>query len=142
MNPTDYTTTQLRQALKLLERKETIQAQVAALEQQLARLVGGSSSGLSPVVAAKGKGAGKAGAKEQAAKGAKPRKASSREKRGSLKEAILTELKAAGQSGLGLKELAGKLQRESRHVSAWFASTGKKLPNLKKIGRGIYSLVD
>ena len=58
---------------------------------------------------------------------------------GHLKESIIELLKAAGQKGLTLKEICGKLGLSQSHLNTWMHATGRKIKGVKKIGRGIYA---
>lgn len=75
----------------------------------------------------------KAGAKKTAAK-------KTTRKRGALKENILSLLKASGDKGITVKEIAAKLKVNTVNVHSWFQTTGKKLPGITKSGRAQYKL--
>jgi len=66
---------------------------------------------------------------------------SSRAPRGSVKEAVIAELKAAGKTGVSVTDLAVKLNTKSQNLYTWFNQTGKKIPQIKKSGRGTYRYV-
>lgn len=73
-----------------------------------------------------------------------PTKAAGRNRpggRGKLMAAILGELKAAGTKGITVKELSAKLGVAYKNVYIWFVTTGKKNPNIKRIGPARYALV-
>jgi hypothetical protein len=77
------------------------------------------------------------------AKQAKPAAAKARRKpgrRGALKAQILSALKAAGKSGVSLKELTTQTKTPYRNLSIWFATTGKRTPGVKKLSPGVYTL--
>ena len=61
-------------------------------------------------------------------------------KRGSLSTAILEHLQAAGSSGIKIADLADKLGAKYKNVYIWFATTGKKNHNIKRIAPATYQL--
>jgi hypothetical protein len=63
-----------------------------------------------------------------------------RNKRGALKEQIVAALSSAGNAGVRVTELAAVLGTKAANIHAWFHSTGKKVPGLKKISGGHYRL--
>ncbi len=63
-----------------------------------------------------------------------------RARRGKLKTKILAALKAAGEKGHTVAELAKILNTKPNNLYAWFYTTGKKTPGLKKSKDGRYSL--
>jgi hypothetical protein len=63
-------------------------------------------------------------------------------KRGELQEKIFNSLKEAGAEGITVRDLADKLQvKKYKNLFIWFATTGKKHKNIKKIGTARYALV-
>lgn len=136
MNIANLTAGQLKQALTLLDRKETLQKQIDDLDQKISGLLGGDakSSESRPTRARRGQTTGK-GRKATRAKrdpGAK---------RGDMKVKVMSALKAAGESGLSIKELADNLKIKGTNLYAWFGSTGKKVNEIQKIGPAKYKLV-
>lgn len=65
----------------------------------------------------------------------------SRSKRGAVKEAIIAAVKAAGKAGISVKDVALQLGVKYGNVSVWFGSTGKKVKEIKRVGRGTYAWV-
>ena len=61
-------------------------------------------------------------------------------KRGALSASILEHLKAAGSTGIKINELADKLGAKYKNVYIWFATTGKKNPDIKRIAPATYQL--
>ena len=53
---------------------------------------------------------------------------------------ISATLAAAGKAGMQVKDLASSLGAKLPNIHAWFQSSGKRIPALKKIGRGHYRL--
>ena len=132
MNLTQLTSADLKQIVNLLERKETLQSQVANIDAQLAAYEGGGTA-----KAVKGK----TGRKPRGRAQARPSKAK-RAKRGALKAAIVESLKGAGKAGITVKELAGKLGIGYSRVSAWFYKTGANIKEIKKAGPGKYAWIE
>jgi hypothetical protein len=57
-----------------------------------------------------------------------------------LKEPLLKALKAAGSSGITVKELASKLKVKPGNIFSWFYTTGKKIKGISKVGEAKYAL--
>ena len=64
-----------------------------------------------------------------------------RGKRGAVKEAIIKVVQAAGKAGISVKDVASTLGVKYGNVSVWFGSTGKKVKEIKRVGRGTYAWV-
>ena len=127
MTLTNLNSSSLRSLIKLTERKEALVTAIAKIDAELSTLISGtpaSATGSAPV-AKKSKGA--------------PAK---RAKRGALKTKIFAALKAAGEAGLKVPELSKKIGVKSQNVHVWFSSTGKKLPEIKRIGKGQFKLLE
>lgn len=99
-------------------------------------------AGKAPAAAAPAKPAAPAKTKVKAsAKASKsPATKSGRAQRGSVSESILEALKSAGASGINIKTLSEKLGSPYRNLQVWFATTGKKHKNIKKIKPATYRL--
>ena len=121
------TSAHLKQAIQLFAKREALQKQIAGLDSQISDLLGGAA----PAAARKNG--------QSKVKTIKPRATKTRG-RGALKESILAELKSAGVEGVSVKSLVEKLGKKSGNLHAWFNMTGKNVPGIKKIGRGIYRL--
>lgn len=65
---------------------------------------------------------------------------SSRFKRGEVSRRIIETLRAAGNTGASVIEIADAIGANYRNVHVWFSSTGKKLPHVQKVARGVYRL--
>ena len=132
MNLMQLTSADLKQIVKLLEEKETLQSQLAKIDAELAAYEGGGAA-----KAAKGKPGRKPGPQAQA----KPAKAK-RAKRGALKAGIVELLRGAGKGGISVKELAGNLGLGYSRVFAWFYKTGANIKEIKKAGPGKYAWIE
>jgi hypothetical protein len=81
-------------------------------------------------------------AKSASAKPAAPAARGARRgtRRGALKEKIMQELQTAGAKGITVKDLSEKLSVPYKNLYIWFVTTGKKDPNIKKVGQAKYKL--
>jgi hypothetical protein len=87
----------------------------------------------------RGRAAGKAVSKP-ATKATRTRGKGKQSKRGELSARIMSELEAAGSSGITVREIADKLGANYKNIYIWFATTGKKNSSVKKIGPAQYKL--
>ncbi|HEY8900161.1 MAG TPA: hypothetical protein VIM61_07100 [Chthoniobacterales bacterium] len=144
----------LRELLKLSELKAALHKQVEAIDARIS----GLGMGKAPVAKAapaagkrRGRPPGKAAAKapkvkkEKAPKAAKAPKApkaakpASTGKRGALKGDIIKLLSAAGPEGISVKDISSTLGVKNQNVHVWFSTTGKKLPEISKVGEARYA---
>ena len=56
-----------------------------------------------------------------------------------LKEQIVQNLKAAGKTGVSVKDLAAKLGKSYGNISVWFHTTAKGINQIKKVEPGRFS---
>ncbi len=126
MNLTQIASADLKRVVTLVEQKETLLAQVAKLDAELAGFQSGEPA--TPVAPTKGKPGRKPGRPAKAKTGG----------RGAMKAAITELLTAAGASGLSVQDIAAKLKVKPGNVHAWFSSTGKTVKKIKKLGPGKY----
>jgi hypothetical protein len=139
MNLTNINSVALRNLIKLTERKENLLAEIEKIEGQLASLL----TGKAVHVATKSKRRGRPAKKGKDAKTVKAaRSTAKRAPRGTLKKKIFTALKAAGEAGLKVPDLSKKIGVKNANVHVWFSSTGKKLPEIKRVGKGHFKLVE
>jgi hypothetical protein len=117
----------LRSLIKLTERKEALVLEIKKIEAQLSSLILGKA-----LPAGKRRG--------RPAKAAATVKSVKRAKRGTLKTKIYAALRAAGDEGLKVPALSKKIGVKSQNVHVWLSSTGKKLPEIKRIGKGHFKL--
>jgi hypothetical protein len=121
MKLTDLSSAQAAALIKLLKRKEKLQGQLAEVEADLAALSSGK------VVEAK------------VGKPARKKESAPRAKRGELQQQILGLLKDAGKEGMAVKDMAAKLKSPMQRLNVWLYTSGKKIPGLKKVGRGRFA---
>lgn len=142
MDLTKINTSALRTLMKLTERKESLVNEIEKIEAQLSALFTGKAvrkAGKRRGRPAKKGRAGRPAAKVKKAVAPKG-KAKSRAPRGTLKKKIFTALKAAGDAGIKVADLSKKIGVKNANVHVWFSSTGSKLPEIKKVGKGHYKL--
>jgi hypothetical protein len=129
---------QLRQLIGLIRKKESLQAKLDRVDSALRGLGSGGSA-----VAAAGPGRRKRRRRRRgAAKAAVAktgRRGPGRKRGGRLKEPLLKALKAAGPSGVKVKDLAAKLKVKPGNIFSWFYTTGKKIKGISKVGEAHYS---
>ncbi len=132
MTLTNINSSALRSLIKLAERKESLLLEIKKIEVQLASLITGKAP-------AAGKRRGRP-AKKAAGIRKSPRRSAKRSPRGALKKKIVAALRAAGDAGLKVPELSKKIGAKSQNVHVWLSSTGKKLPEIERIGKGHFKL--
>jgi conjugal transfer/entry exclusion protein len=115
------TRTDLNKISALLKTKEKLLAQVGRIDSQLGSFNGSVSTRRAP------------------AKPARSGRKASVQRRGQLKEKIIGSLKAAGKQGLSVKEVAAKVKSKEPNVRVWFFTTGKKVKEIKRVGKAKYS---
>ena len=110
----------LRSLLKLAERRDSIVAEIKKIEAQLTLTRVGNGR-VAPA---------KARFSSRTRKG---------RVRGAVKEKILHELASAGDVGISVPSLAAKLGIKNQNIHVWFATTGKGIIGIRKLGPGVYS---
>jgi len=129
-NLAEATSAELKRIAKLLEQKETLEVQIARIDAALGRFASGQAA-----APAKGEPARAPGAQ---AKPARVKRAA----RGSVKAAIIGLIKGAGESGITVQEIAGKLGVSHNRVFTWFYRTGSQIKAIKKAGPGKHVWVE
>lgn len=147
MLTTDISVESLRELIQLKEKREKIQKDLDALDNQISKIASGGTaapagkkaSGKKTPAKAKGtKPVAKAPAKSVAKSGSKPGKVG---RRGKLSAKILTSLKNAGPEGVSIQEIADKHKVNPQNLYVWFSGTAKNYPEIKKVGRARYALI-
>ena len=164
MDLSKLTPSVLRELLKLSELKSALHKQVAALDARISALGTGKPAAAPKAVAAKAPGkrrgrppgakaakspkapkaakvkAPKAAKAAKAPKAPAPAKAAKTgSKRGALKGDILKLLAAAGPEGVSVKDISSTLGVKNQNVHVWFSTTGKKMPEISKVGEARYA---
>jgi len=118
---------QLARLIKLVKTKESLESKLSQVSTEIDSLETGSAP------------AKKRGRKPGRPPGSKNLpKAGRKSKR--LKEPLLKVLKAAGSSGITVKDLAKKLGVKPGNIFSWFYTTGKKIKGISKVGEAKYAL--
>ena len=145
MSLSSLSSSALRKAAALIEKRDALIAAVAQLNKEIDALASGGSAPAPKKAAAKSpaKKAAKKTTKKAATKTAKkavkkaaaskptgPKKGS---RRGKVKAAIIKQLKAAGKKGTSVKVISANLKTKPANVHAWFHSTGKKIKEVEKL---------
>ena len=142
MNIYSFTSTSLKSLAKLIDKKDSLVAEIKKIESEIASVLTGK-----PAKAAKTSGKrrgrpakkGVAVKKVVAAKKA-PKAIKKRAARGSVGEKVLKALESAGDAGVKVTDLAKSLKVKGTNLHVWFATTGKKNSSIKKVGKGHYKL--
>jgi hypothetical protein len=130
-------------SLQQLKRAVAIREKVGGLEKELDRIIGGKPVGKGS--ARRRKGLRRAAPQGRISKRVKDRSAVQRRMvspRGGLKGRIIRGLRAAGDKGVMVKDLAGKLGKSYGNISVWFHTTGKRIKEIKKVAPGKYAWAD
>ncbi len=121
----NITSASLRSLLNLAEKREKLRGELNAITAKINAIYSGNlklDSG-------------------RKAKAVTPKKKSGKQgRRGAVKDAVIAALKEAGEKGTGVKELSHKLGIKNSNLHVWFATTGKTIKGLKKVGPGQYAL--
>jgi hypothetical protein len=56
---------------------------------------------------------------------------------GYLKQQIISLIQSAGSTGITIDQLAEALQREKQRINVWYHMTGKKIPNIQRVGSNL-----
>ncbi|MFZ0435254.1 MAG: hypothetical protein WAL87_04705 [Chthoniobacterales bacterium] len=132
----------MKNLIKLTQRKEGLLNEIEKIESQLASLITGKPARITGKRRGRPAKAKKAGRPAKAAKATKGRSSAKRAPRGQIKKKILSALKAAGDAGMKVTDLSKKIGVKNANVHVWFSSTGKKLPEIKRVGKGHFKLVE
>jgi len=142
-------------SIQQLKRAIAIRERIEHLERELNRIVGGERSAKLAVppkkrrklsaaararisAAMKARWAKRGGPKRGSSKPVSPQ-VKSHSGSGQLKDRIIQALKAAGKSGVTIKDVAAKLGTSHGNVSYWFYTTAKGVEEIKKIDRGRFA---
>jgi hypothetical protein len=138
-------------SLKQLKQAVAIRQRIGGLEKELDRIVGGQSPSTRNAAPRRKRRLSAAGRAKlsavmkarwanrwkrkslRVAKAGRPAaaKMNSRPKSGRLKDQIIRKLKAAGNRGLAVKDLAAKLGRSYGSISVWFHTTAKAMKEIQ-----------
>jgi|SRR6266571_2641005 len=142
-------------SLQQLKKAVTIREKIESLEKELSRIIGTGTPGVTKAPRKKRKVSAAARAKISArmkARWAKRKgkgrvskragvKAKGRSRGAPLKDRIVSALKAAGKSGVTIKDLASKLGNSYGSVNVWLRTTAKGIKEIKKVEPGRFAWV-
>ncbi len=134
MDLTSLTASDLKKITSLIEKKSKLAEQIAEIDRELASF--GSGAAPAPVGRPRGRKPG------STVKKAARKVTRGGGRRGAVRDAIVGILKAAGPEGAAVRDIADQLGQKSTNVHAWFQATGKKTPEIKKVGKGTYAWVE
>ena len=142
MTLTNINSIALRGLIKLTERKESLVREIKKIEAQIAYILAGKTLSTAKTVSkSKAKKHLSRTGKKSTVAAKKPTLSSAkRAPRGTMKKKIFAALRAAGDPGLKVPELSKKIGVKSQNVHVWFSSTGKNLPEIKRVGKGHFKL--
>ena len=126
MNLSQLSTIHLKRIGRLIEMKEELMLEIAQIDAGLLAMSGAQHSPLLKL--ALGRKVGRPAGAPSAG-------------RGELKAAIIKLLKQAGGSGTTVKAVAASLGINAGNVYVWFFGTGKRVKEIKKVGRAKYAWV-
>ena len=150
MSLNNITSSELRKLISIVERKESLQEELAEIESTL-------SAYLSPEPTTPAAPGPRRTRKSRAVRVSKPlevkapkpkvRQTESKsaplsrgpkpgQRPGALKDSILAALQKAGDEGVAVKDLAAALGVKSQNIHVWFSSTGRKVKGVTKVGAG------
>ena len=121
MSQSPLSSVSLRNLLRLAERRERLQQELATIEQAIYTKVNQSRL-IRPIEK----------------KSVRKLKRAKRGRRGALKGKILEALKAAGSRGIKVTELAERLNVKNQSLHVWFSTTGKTIKGLRRTSPGQY----
>ena len=130
MSLSNLSSAQLAHLISLVKEKEVLQGKLDSVNAELLALESGK-----PTPKKRGRKPGRPPGSGLKAAAGKPSKRGKR-----LKEPLLKALKAAGSSGITVKELSTKLKVKPGNIFSWFYTTGKKIKGISKVGEAKYAL--
>jgi hypothetical protein len=153
MEISKLSTESLKAALHLVQERESLEAKLAEVNAKLVALFEGRSIG-SPSSKAAGKKT-YSSTKKTAGRRSNLREEASRDTtqktkdakrarklRGDLAGSILDLLKKAGPVGVTARQISAELGIKNQNIHVWFGGTGKKYPQIVKLGRGHWAYIE
>ena len=143
MSLSSFTSASLKTLSKLVDKKDSLFAEIEKIEAQIAAvLTGKPAKAAKTSVKRRGRPAKKGAVAKKSVPAKKaPKATKKRAPRGSIGEKVLKALESAGDAGVKVADLAKNLKVKGTNLHVWFATTGKKNPSIKKAGKGHYKLV-
>jgi hypothetical protein len=139
MDLSKINTSTLESLIKLTRRRDALLDDLKKLEAQMSSIYSG---GKAETTVRRRRSTGRRRYATVAAGTKTTRRSAARDggRRGALKAKILTALRAAGDKGVAVRDLSSRLGVKNQNVHVWFSSTGKKIPDIQRIGAGRYRL--
>ena len=122
-----------REAMQLESDRERLQLEIARVSSRLAKLQNQLFTATAPLEES-------VAIDESVAITPVRSKRKGRARRGELTAQIREALSEAGTSGVRVQDLAETLGVKPANIHAWFQNAAKRIPQIKKIGRGQYRL--
>lgn len=134
MNLSQLTTSDLAAIGNLLQRRESLQAEITRIDNSL----NSYESGKSPKKGGRKvkKSAGRPAKTQKTAS----KKGASRNRKGSISEGVDSALKKAGKAGMHITKIAQEMGGNLASLRQWFATSAKKIKTIKKVGPATYRL--
>jgi len=132
-----------RLSVQQLKRAVAIREKVEGLEKELDRIIGGETVGKGS--ARRRKALRRGASRRRISKAVKGRSSVQKRMvspRGGLKARIIRALRAAGDKGVTVKDLARKLGKSYGNISVWFHTTGKGVKEIEKVSPGKFAWAD
>ena len=142
-------------SVKNLKHAVTIRERIDGLQRELDQITGAQATPVKNGAPLRKKGKMSAAARARISAGMKARwakrsgkqrvstlasvEANARSTGAPLKERIVQTLKAAGKSGVTVKDVAAKLGKSYGNISVWFHTTAKGIKEIKKIEPGRFT---
>ena len=135
MSLNKITSSELRTLIAIVERKESLQEELAKIESTLSAYL--SPEPTTPARRARRTTPPKPKVRQAESKSAPlSRGPKPGQRAGALKDSILAALQKAGDEGVAVKDLAAALGVKSQNIHVWFSSTGRKVNGLTKVRAG------
>lgn len=124
MDITKLSSDDLRDIIRLLEQKETLQAELEKVDKALVNYVGGNSATKRVAKTKRSGGVSSGGAK--------------RGRKSKVKDEVMALLKEAFPQSMAVRDLADRIGVKLSSMNAWFSTSGKKIDQIEKAGVGRY----
>ena len=144
MSLNNISSTELRQLISIVERKERVQEELREIESKLSTYVSEPTIPSTRTLRRMRKSGAVRASKQVKAPKAKLQQAESKSsaRRGALKDALLAALQKADGAGIAIKDLSRALGVKAQNLYVWFSSTGKKVKGVTKVSAGRWAYKD
>jgi hypothetical protein len=142
----NITSSQLKLALQLIEKRELHQHEIERINAELAKLQANHTVQAPSTISLglalrprRGRPPKALSAMNAIGAPASPKAGRRRGAPGKLKDAIIRLLKASGNKGLLVSDIASELKKKPQNIFSWFYTTGEKIKGIEKIGKAHYA---